>query len=105
MLLLSIQCLSLAEELLGVPTRDASQAPIAHPWFCAVLLDNCPFLSLNFSLFFPLPPPSDTATNKNSPGAISKEDLASKIPQDSRQPPAPIDPSIAKWFYISSASS
>jgi len=26
------------------------------------------------------------------------------IPQDSRQPPAPIDPSISKWFYISSAT-
>jgi len=26
------------------------------------------------------------------------------VPPDSRQPPAPIDPSISKWFYISSAT-
>ncbi|KAG8903296.1 Inorganic pyrophosphatase [Tulasnella sp. 403] len=36
-------------------------------------------------------------TRSNDPGYQS-------IPPDSRQPPAPVDPSISKWFYISSAT-
>jgi inorganic pyrophosphatase len=43
---------------------------------------------------------SETTTNKNSPGAIGKEQVDSIVPADSRKAPAPIDPSIAKWFYI-----
>jgi len=43
-------------------------------------------------------------TVENSPGRVSKNDpVYVNLPQDSRQPPAPIDPSISKWFYISSA--
>ncbi|KAF8560069.1 pyrophosphatase-domain-containing protein [Imleria badia] len=30
------------------------------------------------------------------------EHVYTAIPSDSRQPPAPVDPSISKWFYISS---
>ncbi|KAF9225490.1 inorganic diphosphatase [Gyrodon lividus] len=37
------------------------------------------------------------------PGLVQPNDLTyTSIPLDSRQPPAPIDPSISKWFYISS---
>ncbi|KAI0778736.1 inorganic diphosphatase [Trametes elegans] len=43
-------------------------------------------------------------TNPNSPGYTRKDDPAyTGIPPDSRKPPAPIDPSISKWFYIASA--
>jgi len=47
----------------------------------------------------------ETTTNKNSPGAIGKEQVDSIVPADSRKAPAPIDPSIAKWFYISGSAS
>lgn len=44
-------------------------------------------------------------TVKNSKGAVSTSDPAyTSIPADSRKPPAPIDPSISKSFFISSAS-
>jgi len=39
-------------------------------------------------------------TVQETPGLTSPRDV--NIPPDSRQPPAPIDPSISKWFYISS---
>ncbi|THG94198.1 hypothetical protein EW026_g7225 [Hermanssonia centrifuga] len=43
-------------------------------------------------------------TIPNSPGHTSKNDPAySGLPADSRKAPAPVDPSISKWFYISSA--
>ncbi|KAH9937369.1 inorganic pyrophosphatase [Fomitopsis serialis] len=43
-------------------------------------------------------------TAPNSPGHVTKDDPShSSIPPDSRKPPAPIDPSISKWFYIASA--
>ncbi|KAG1828068.1 inorganic pyrophosphatase [Suillus variegatus] len=42
-------------------------------------------------------------TNPNSPGLVTRNDPTyANIPPDSRQPPALIDPSISKWFYISS---
>ncbi|KAG0707447.1 inorganic pyrophosphatase [Suillus ampliporus] len=42
-------------------------------------------------------------TNPNSPGLVTRSDPTyANLPADSRQPPAPIDPSISKWFYISS---
>ncbi|KAJ7146083.1 inorganic diphosphatase [Mycena epipterygia] len=38
---------------------------------------------------------------KNSPGFIQKDNrIYTGLPSDSRKPPAPIDPSISKWFYI-----
>ncbi|TDL28054.1 inorganic diphosphatase [Rickenella mellea] len=43
-------------------------------------------------------------TAENSPGFVRRNDpVYTSIPSDSREPPAPIDPSISKWFYISSA--
>ncbi|EJU02660.1 inorganic diphosphatase [Dacryopinax primogenitus] len=43
-------------------------------------------------------------TIENSPGFVRRNDPAyTSVPADSRKPPAPIDPSISKWFYISSA--
>ncbi|KAI0321353.1 inorganic pyrophosphatase [Amylostereum chailletii] len=43
-------------------------------------------------------------TIENSPGYVRTNDPSyTALPQDSRKPPAPIDPSISKWFYISSA--
>jgi inorganic pyrophosphatase len=43
-------------------------------------------------------------TLQGSPGYIQPGDpLRASIPQDSRKPPASIDPAISKWFYISSA--
>ncbi|THH33407.1 hypothetical protein EUX98_g777 [Antrodiella citrinella] len=43
-------------------------------------------------------------TIPNTPGYISRSDPAyASIPADSRKPPHPVDPSISKWFYISSA--
>ncbi|KAI5897995.1 inorganic pyrophosphatase [Schizophyllum commune H4-8] len=43
-------------------------------------------------------------TISNSPGFISRDDPEyTSLPSDSRKPPAPIDPSVSKWFYISSA--
>ncbi|KAG5650742.1 hypothetical protein H0H81_011186 [Sphagnurus paluster] len=43
-------------------------------------------------------------TIQNSPGFVQRNDpVYTGIPTDSRKPPAPIDPSISKWFYISSA--
>ncbi|OBZ79771.1 Inorganic pyrophosphatase [Grifola frondosa] len=43
---------------------------------------------------------------QNSPGYVSKNDPAyTSLPPDSRKAPAPVDPSISKWFYISSAQS
>jgi len=43
-------------------------------------------------------------TNENTPGFVRPNDPTyANLPQDSRKPPAPIDPSVSKWFYISSA--
>ncbi|KAL1740317.1 inorganic pyrophosphatase, partial [Schizophyllum fasciatum] len=43
-------------------------------------------------------------TISNSPGFISRDDPEyTALPADSRKPPAQIDPSVSKWFYISSA--
>ncbi|KAJ6519966.1 inorganic pyrophosphatase, partial [Mycena sanguinolenta] len=43
-------------------------------------------------------------TIKNSPGFIQRDQpLYTNLPPDSRKPPAPIDPSVSKWWYISSA--
>ncbi|TFK56722.1 inorganic diphosphatase [Heliocybe sulcata] len=42
-------------------------------------------------------------TVPNSPAYTRKDDPAyTGLPADSRKPPAPIDPSISKWFYIAS---
>jgi len=44
-------------------------------------------------------------TLPTSPGFVRPGDPTyQSIPPDSRLPPAPIDPSISKWFYISSAT-
>ncbi|CAG8440683.1 13591_t:CDS:2 [Ambispora gerdemannii] len=44
-------------------------------------------------------------TVDTSPGRITADDsLYKSIPIDSRQSPAPIDPSIDKWFFISGTS-
>lgn len=53
-------------------------------------------------------PPGDLSTSNitisNSPGFVRRDDtLYTGLPLDSRKPPAPIDPSVSKWFYISSA--
>ncbi|KAH8927881.1 inorganic diphosphatase [Atractiella rhizophila] len=38
----------------------------------------------------------------DGPGKVSTSDPAyTSLPQDSRKPPAPVDPSIDKWFFIS----
>ncbi|KAJ7110069.1 inorganic diphosphatase [Mycena epipterygia] len=43
-------------------------------------------------------------TIKNSPGFIQRDHrMYTELPLDSRKPPAPIDPSVSKWWYISSA--
>jgi inorganic pyrophosphatase len=43
-------------------------------------------------------------TNENSPGLVRPNDPSyTGLPLDSRKPPAPVDPAISKWFYISSA--
>jgi len=43
-------------------------------------------------------------TVENSPGFVRPTDpVYANLPPDSRKPPAPIDPSISKWFFISSA--
>jgi len=47
----------------------------------------------------------ETTTNKNSPGAVDPKEVDRKVGPDSRKPPAPIDPSIQKWFYISGSAS
>ncbi|KAI0308122.1 inorganic pyrophosphatase [Multifurca ochricompacta] len=45
-----------------------------------------------------------TVTVENSPGYVRKDDPSyTNLPPDSRKPPAPVDPAISKWFYISSA--
>lgn len=60
------------------------------------------------------PPPfptSSAATNihsvnvavKNSPSRVSPEQF-SNLPQNQELAPAPIDPSIDKWFFISGAA-
>ncbi|EGN93113.1 hypothetical protein SERLA73DRAFT_145953 [Serpula lacrymans var. lacrymans S7.3] len=42
-------------------------------------------------------------TTQGSPGFVSRNDPSYvNVPQDSRKPPAPIEPSVSKWFYISS---
>jgi len=42
-------------------------------------------------------------TQPNSPGFIRRDDPAyTSLPLDSRKPPAAIDPSVSKWFYICS---
>ncbi|CAE7168896.1 unnamed protein product [Rhizoctonia solani] len=44
-------------------------------------------------------------TVPNSPGYVERSHSTyTSLPPDSRKPPAPIDPSISKWFHISSAS-
>ncbi|CAE6340856.1 inorganic pyrophosphatase [Rhizoctonia solani] len=44
-------------------------------------------------------------TTPNSPGYVDRSNpVYTSIPPDSRKPPAPIDPSISKWFHISSAT-
>ncbi|CAE6447361.1 unnamed protein product [Rhizoctonia solani] len=44
-------------------------------------------------------------TVPNSPGYVDRSNpVYTSLPPDSRKPPAPIDPSISKWFHISSAS-
>ncbi|EUC57338.1 inorganic pyrophosphatase [Rhizoctonia solani AG-3 Rhs1AP] len=44
-------------------------------------------------------------TIPNSPGYVERSDsVYTSLPPDSRKPPAPVDPSISKWFHISSAS-
>ncbi|KAL4242509.1 PPase family protein [Abortiporus biennis] len=41
-------------------------------------------------------------THKESPGYTRKDDpVYTNLPKDSRKPPAPVDPSIGKWFFIS----
>ncbi|KZT30886.1 pyrophosphatase-domain-containing protein [Neolentinus lepideus HHB14362 ss-1] len=46
---------------------------------------------------------SRNATIPNSSGYTKKDDPAyASLPADTRKPPAPIDPSISKWFYIAS---
>ena len=52
-----------------------------------------------------LVPRSASTTNKNSPALLEKAEVDSKIPADSRQPPAAIESSIDKWFYISGSAS
>ncbi|KAL5535304.1 IPP1 [Sanghuangporus sanghuang] len=43
-------------------------------------------------------------TQENSPGLVRLNDpVYLSLPAERREPPAPIDPSINKWFYISSA--
>ncbi|KAH6917009.1 inorganic pyrophosphatase [Coprinopsis sp. MPI-PUGE-AT-0042] len=43
-------------------------------------------------------------TIQNSPGFVRRDDHSyTSLPADSRRTPGPIDPSISKWFYISSA--
>ncbi|KDQ14772.1 hypothetical protein BOTBODRAFT_32533 [Botryobasidium botryosum FD-172 SS1] len=43
-------------------------------------------------------------TNPESPGFVKRSDpVYANLPPDSRKPPAAIDPSVSKWFYISSA--
>lgn len=44
-------------------------------------------------------------TVDSSPAQVSTSDpVYHQLPPDSRKPPAPIDPSISKWFYISGHS-
>jgi inorganic pyrophosphatase len=46
----------------------------------------------------------DNITIANSPGFVRRDDPKyTSIPSASSKPPAPIDPSVSKWFYISSA--
>jgi len=41
--------------------------------------------------------------NSGTPGYVTRNDHTyASLPPDSRKPPAPIDPSVSKWFYISS---
>jgi len=43
-------------------------------------------------------------TIENSPGFVRRADqIYTGLPSEAAVPPAPIDPSINKWFYISSA--
>jgi len=43
-------------------------------------------------------------TIENSPGYVRPNDPSyTGLPHDSRKPPGPVDASISKWFYISSA--
>nr|GAT58991.1 gamma-tubulin RING complex protein [Mycena chlorophos] len=46
----------------------------------------------------------DNITIKNSPGFLQRDHPKyTTLPADSRKTPAPIDPSVSKWWYISSA--
>ncbi|RMY17986.1 hypothetical protein D0865_16764, partial [Hortaea werneckii] len=48
---------------------------------------------------------SDYSANTSVPHSNDRTDAAKlNIPKGDNQPPAPIDPSIDKWFYISGAS-
>ncbi|KAF7347717.1 Gamma-tubulin RING complex protein [Mycena venus] len=61
-------------------------------------------LYLKPSAFFPDHGNSHNITIKNSPGFIQRDHpMYTNLPPDSRKPPAPIDPSVSKWWYISSA--
>lgn len=42
-------------------------------------------------------------TNNSSPDRVDPSEL-SKIPQGTNEAPAPIDPSVDKWFFISGKS-
>ncbi|KIY46806.1 inorganic diphosphatase [Fistulina hepatica ATCC 64428] len=43
-------------------------------------------------------------TIRNSPGFTPRDDTSyTELPVESRKAPAPIDPSVSKWFYISSS--
>jgi len=44
-------------------------------------------------------------TLNETPGQVHRNDSQyAAIPPDSRKPPAPIEPSVSKWFYMSSAT-
>ncbi|KAH9982795.1 inorganic pyrophosphatase [Lactifluus volemus] len=52
----------------------------------------------------PAKTPTYDLSMQNSPGFVRMNDHSyTGLPSDSRRPPAPIDPAISKWFYISSA--
>jgi len=47
---------------------------------------------------------SNLTVHNSSRFTTTADPLHHNLPTDSRKPPAPIDPSISKWFYISSAT-
>lgn len=60
-----------------------------------------PFLC-EFSIYLP-DALSANVTNENSPDLVDQSQV-SKIPQGENLPPAPIDGSVDKWFFISGAA-